>query len=79
MIHKVHKLQTTMSTKNDNGKEQQQQQQQKEQLVVYVKLSSMTGAFWILGLLSEAVDNNPLRYISLTMYTPTLRDNNPLM
>ncbi|XP_059173702.1 uncharacterized protein LOC131954184 [Physella acuta] len=36
-------------------------------LYVYVKLSSMTGAFWLLAILAEASDNSVLRYVSILL------------
>ena len=40
-------------------------QDDKSQLVVYVKLSSMTGAFWLLAIIAEPLDSDVLRYTIL--------------
>ncbi|BFZ01119.1 hypothetical protein BsWGS_04158 [Bradybaena similaris] len=53
-IYNVRKLQTSEFRKDDRNN-----------LYVYVKLSSMTGIFWILSVISEATDNNPLRFIAI--------------
>ncbi|BFZ01118.1 hypothetical protein BsWGS_04156 [Bradybaena similaris] len=53
-IYNVRKLQTSEFRKDDRNN-----------LYVYIKLSSMTGIFWILSVISEATDNDPLRFIAI--------------
>ncbi|KAI8793438.1 adhesion G protein-coupled receptor E2 [Biomphalaria glabrata] len=56
-IYKVKKLQSPdMFKKSDRS-----------DLYIYIKLSTMTGVFWLLALLAEGLDNNVLRYISVVM------------
>ncbi|CAG5125786.1 unnamed protein product [Candidula unifasciata] len=53
-IHKVRNLQIREFRKDDHNN-----------LYIYIKLSSMTGIFWVLSVISEATDNDPLRFISI--------------
>ncbi|CAG5130257.1 unnamed protein product [Candidula unifasciata] len=53
-IYQVRKLQTREFRKDDHNN-----------LYIYIKLSSMTGIFWVLSVISEATDNDPLRFISI--------------
>ncbi|XP_059168687.1 adhesion G protein-coupled receptor E3-like [Physella acuta] len=39
----------------------------RKNLFVYAKLSSMTGAFWVLGVIDGAVDVSALRYVSIVL------------
>lgn len=56
-IHKVKKLQTHKTFhKND-----------RKTFLIYVKLSTMTGGFWAVAIISEQLDNNPLRFISIVL------------
>lgn len=55
-IYNVRKLHTTTFRKDDQNN-----------LFVYIKLSSLTGIFWILSVISEATDNNPLRFIAIAL------------
>ena len=50
-ISKIRQLQATSSIKNDN----------KKQLLIFAKLSSMTGAFWTFAIVAEATDVDALR------------------
>ena len=36
--------------------------EEKSHILVYVKLSSMTGAFWLIAIVAEAIDNDAMRY-----------------
>lgn len=36
-------------------------------LIVYLKLSTVTGTFWVLMIIAEATDNDPLRFIAIFM------------
>ncbi|KAK7011767.1 Adhesion G protein-coupled receptor E3 [Biomphalaria glabrata] len=56
-IYKVKKLQSTKMFKKSD----------RSNLYIYMKLSTMTGVFWLLALLAEGLDNNVLRYISVVM------------
>ncbi|KAH9514436.1 hypothetical protein Btru_025254 [Bulinus truncatus] len=55
-IHKVRQLSPSDRTKN---KENQ------NNLIVYVKLSAMTGVFWVLAILAEVANNDYFRIISI--------------
>ena len=56
-IHSVRKLQSGQNLKKDD----------RQNLYIYIKLSSMTGAFWVVSILAETLDNEPLRYISIVL------------
>ncbi|GFO02582.1 adhesion g protein-coupled receptor l3 [Plakobranchus ocellatus] len=56
-IHGVRKLQSGENIKKDD----------RQNLYIYIKLSSMTGGFWVVSILAETLDNEPLRYISIVL------------
>ncbi|GFS06423.1 adhesion G protein-coupled receptor L2 [Elysia marginata] len=56
-IYSVRKLQSGENIKKDD----------RQNLYIYIKLSSMTGAFWAVATLAENLDNEPLRYISILL------------
>ncbi|GFR94409.1 G-protein coupled receptor Mth [Elysia marginata] len=56
-IHKVRKLQSHDSFRKEDLRN----------LYVYVKLSTMTGAFWMIQILAEAVDFDTLRFLAIIL------------
>ncbi|KAK0058017.1 adhesion G-protein coupled receptor D1 [Biomphalaria pfeifferi] len=54
-IYKIRKLQQNTNFKKD----------ERQQMCVYMKLSTLTCMFWGLAILSEALDNDPLRFLSI--------------
>ncbi|RUS75859.1 hypothetical protein EGW08_016380, partial [Elysia chlorotica] len=56
-IHSVRKLQSGESVRRD----------ERQNLYIYVKLSTMTGAFWTVAILSETLASDPLRYVSIAL------------
>ncbi|XP_035829707.1 uncharacterized protein LOC101852596 [Aplysia californica] len=56
-IRSVRKLQQTENFKKSD----------KHNLYVYVKLSSLTGAFWLVAIVAEATANDPLIFISIIL------------
>ncbi|GFR94420.1 G-protein coupled receptor Mth [Elysia marginata] len=54
-IHKIGKLQSPeFAQKND-----------RTNLYIYIKLSTITGAFWVIQILAEALNNDVLRFIAI--------------
>ncbi|KAH9520288.1 Adhesion G protein-coupled receptor E3 [Bulinus truncatus] len=56
-IYKIKRLQMTETFKSTDRSE----------LYIYIKLSTVTGVFWVLALLGEGLNNDPLRYLSAVM------------
>ncbi|CAG5125787.1 unnamed protein product [Candidula unifasciata] len=42
-------------------------QNESQTFIIYIKLSSLTGAFWTIAIVSEYTDNNPLRFIAIIL------------
>nr|KAI8755911.1 adhesion G protein-coupled receptor E2-like [Biomphalaria glabrata] len=59
-VLEIYKLRNFQSTKMFKKSD-------RSNLYIYMKLSTMTGVFWLLALLAEGLDNNVLRYISVVM------------
>lgn len=54
-IHTVKKLQSHTQFKK----------RERQTFIIYMKLSSLTGAFWTVAIISEHTDNDPLRFIAI--------------
>ncbi|GFO38211.1 G-protein coupled receptor mth2 [Plakobranchus ocellatus] len=54
-IHNVKKLQTLDAVKKEDRKN----------LFIYIKLSTMTGSFWLMQILAEAVNSETLRFVAI--------------
>ncbi|BFZ01120.1 hypothetical protein BsWGS_04159 [Bradybaena similaris] len=54
-IQTVQKLQTHTEFKK----------KERQTFIIYMKLSSLTGAFWAIAIISEHTDNDPLRFIAI--------------
>ncbi|CAG5123788.1 unnamed protein product [Candidula unifasciata] len=42
-------------------------QKESQNFIIYIKLSSLTGAFWTMAIVSEYTDNDPLRFIAIIL------------
>ncbi|GFO38210.1 G-protein coupled receptor mth [Plakobranchus ocellatus] len=55
-IHNVRKLQSHNTVKKEDRKN----------LYIYIKLSTITGSFWLIQILAEALDSDILRFVAIT-------------
>ncbi|GFO02583.1 adhesion G-protein coupled receptor g6 [Plakobranchus ocellatus] len=56
-IYNIRKLQSSDAVKKENAKN----------LFIYIRLSTLTGVCWLVALLAEAIDNDPLRFIYIIL------------